>query len=130
MRLYRSAHMSAAARNYALAMSILLFSCAHAPPTIITTEKTLHAAKLSFMATAAGMRAASDQHLLTAAQVIAWNDFEAKFQKGYAGACDVWQAAHDAKDETMEALAVAITSALLVELGDFAAMLAADGGVP
>lgn len=113
---------------------LALVSCAHAPPILFITGQTLHATKLSFVGTKAGMRAADEQKLLTREQVLTWNVFEQKFVKSWGAACDLWEAAEAAQDKTQAEQAVAIIAALVGELGTFAEVLAqahpAVGGAP
>lgn len=116
----------------ALAAGTELSACAHAPPVLVVTGEVLHAAKLSMVATEAGMRAANQQGLLTAAQREAWNAFEPKFVKSWGAACDVWEAAEAAQDQSMKGQVLVIITALLGELATFTELLVelhpVDGG--
>lgn len=99
---------------------------------LVITGNTLHGAKLSFMATEAGMRSANEQHLLTRDQVLAWNAFLEKFKPGFRFAVDLWEAAEQSHDASKEAQAAAIVTALLTGLTQFTLMLALPpaGGAP
>lgn len=130
-----SAHPRIASRGgFTLAVVCLSLACAHAPPALVITGDMLHAAKLSFVGTKAGMRAADNQRLLTREQVLTWNVFEQKFDKSWGAACDLWEAAEVAQDKAQADQAAAIIAALLGELGTFSEVLAstraADGGTP
>jgi hypothetical protein len=116
--LYRSAHMSAASRNYAAIMSILFLgiSCAHAPSAVVVTGDVLDVAGVAFEATAAGMRSASDAHALSVAQVEAWNDFLARWKAGYPGAAALWREAVRTKDDALAAQAGAVVTTLMGQL--------------
>lgn len=103
-------------------------SCAHAPSALEVTGHTLHGAKLSVVATEAGMREANEQKLLTRDQVLAWNAFLEKFQPGFRIACEMWQAALDSADASKQQQAAAIVGALLVGLTQFTVLLAQVNG--
>jgi hypothetical protein len=114
---------------------LALVACAHAPPPpLVITGDTLHAAKLSVVATEAGMREADEHGLLTREQKLTWNAFLAKFKPGYRVAVEMWEAADASADKSKQEQAAAIVGALLVGLTQFTVMLAEahanDGGVP
>jgi hypothetical protein len=123
-------------RSVAFLALLALAACANAPPLpppLVITGDTLHAAKLSVVATEAGMREADEHGLLTREQKLTWNAFLAKFKPGYRVAVDMWEAADASADKSKQEQAAAIVGALLVGLTQFTVMLAevrGDGGVP
>lgn len=107
----------------ALALSLVLLSCAHAQVTPLqVTEDTMHAARLTFEATSAGLMAANDS--LTEAQRSAWNTFALKFKATFHLAYDAVRAAEAKHDESGAAQAGAALGAMLGELAAFEVLLA------
>lgn len=125
MRLYRSAHMSSALRNYALAVSIFLAACATTKvQPIVITGHVLDGAGMTFESVEAGMVAASNRNALTREQTLAWNDFRARWSAGYMSARKTWKEAKANLDEPAAQQALDIISSLLGELATWQTVVA------
>lgn len=102
-----------------IALLLLAVACAHtqpAPSPIIITGTTIDWAGDAFEAVDAGMRAAHDRHLLSDAQVVAYEAFVARWAAGYKSAAAQWKDARKRLDEPATQQAAAILTGLLTEL--------------
>ena len=100
----------------ALPVVLFLAACAHAPSAVAVSGDVLDVAGVAFEATAAGMRSASDANALTRDQVLAWNDFFARWKAGYPGAAALWREAKRTQDEGLAEQVGAVVTTLLSQL--------------
>lgn len=114
-------------RRHGQVLAVVFFvtaACAHAPSALIITGSTLDAAGITMESVEAGMRSASDARELTREQVLAWNDFLARWKVGYPDACAAWRAAKAKQDDSSAEQAAAALAVLIGQLNDWASVVA------
>jgi hypothetical protein len=108
--------------QWCLVIGFVAPSCAHtgpAPSAIAVTGDVLDGAGITFETVAAGMKAASNAHALSVADVEAWNDFLARWKAGYHLTAKAWRDAKARADGTGVEQAEAALGALLGELAQW-----------
>jgi hypothetical protein len=105
-------------RTLRLLPLLALVACAHVqpPPAIVITGQTLDWAGATFEVVDAGMHAANKAHALTDAQVVSYEEFVARWDKGYRQAAADWKEARKHLDQPAEQQAAGILTRLLTEL--------------
>lgn len=96
-----------------------LLACATTVRTqpIVITGHVLDFAGDTFEVVDAGMHAAAAQHLLTDQQIASYEEFVARWDKGYRSAAKTWKEARQNLDEPAAQQAASILAGLISELG-------------
>lgn len=123
MRLYRSAHMSPATRNYALLVSIFAISCAHSQVWVASGE-SIAALYDTYDATGRAMDAALDAKRISPDEYRRWAAFAHYFKPTLDLLADQWLTDMSAEHAAGE------LARLEAQLALYSMMTAKDGGEP
>lgn len=115
--------MSRRPRNYALAVSILLFSACTTTQALTVSGESIAAIGETFVATGHLMDAALDAKSVTPEQYRQWSTFAKRFKAVFPLAADAWKAAVAVNDGTAAQHAAAILSDLSSDLASFGALI-------